>query len=105
MRISDWSSDVCSSDLTFDGEPLYAADPPDEGEIAGRRERWFAPYHTAIRTHIDRLRAAHDRVVIYDAHSIRSRIDRESVVQGKSVSVRVDLGGRRISKTKTNKNN
>lgn len=61
---------------TFDGEPLYAADPPDEGEIAGRRERWFAPYHTAIRTHIDRLRAAHDRVVIYDAHSIRSRIPR-----------------------------
>src|SRR3546814_9965006 len=29
------------------------------------------------------------------------RIDRKSVVQGKSVSVRVDLGGRRIIKKKT----
>src|SRR3546814_19237851 len=34
---------------------------------------------------------------------IRSRRDRKSVVEGKSVSVRVKLGGRRIIKTK-NKN-
>src|SRR3546814_15856843 len=31
--------------------------------------------------------------------------DRKSVVQGKSVSVRVDLGGRRIIKKKTKQNN
>src|SRR3546814_14211790 len=31
--------------------------------------------------------------------------DRKSVVEGKSVSVRVDLGGRRIIKKKTKKNN
>src|SRR3546814_18814711 len=31
-------------------------------------------------------------------------LDRKSVVQGKSVSVRVDLGGRRILKTKENTN-
>src|SRR3546814_13889890 len=30
--------------------------------------------------------------------------DRQSVVEGKSVSVRVDLGGRRIIKKKTRKN-
>src|SRR3546814_12577956 len=34
-----------------------------------------------------------------------SRRDRKSVVQGKSVSVRVDLGGRRIIKNKTIGNN
>src|SRR3546814_14490610 len=33
----------------------------------------------------------------------RSRTDRKSVVSGKSVSVRVDLGGRRIIKTNNNK--
>src|SRR3546814_14705260 len=33
-----------------------------------------------------------------------SVIDRKSVVSGKSVSVRVDLGGRRIIKTKKHKN-
>src|SRR3546814_20946399 len=31
--------------------------------------------------------------------------DRKSVVSGKSVSVRVDLGGRRINKTKTEQQN
>src|SRR3546814_8452712 len=32
MRISDWSSDVCSSDLpTFDSVPLVTVDEPVEG--------------------------------------------------------------------------
>ncbi|HKT85631.1 MAG TPA: N-formylglutamate deformylase [Novosphingobium sp.] len=61
---------------TFDGEPLYGACPPADAEIARRRERWFDPYHAAIGAEIRRLRAAHERIVIYDAHSIRSRIPR-----------------------------
>src|SRR3546814_14860674 len=36
-----------------------------------------------------------------DAQKPRQQIDRKSVVQGKSVSVRVDLGGRRILKKNT----
>lgn len=66
---------LCPLD-TFDGEPLYTADPPDEDEIARRREEWFDPYHAAIRAEIARLRAMHERVILYDAHSIRSRIPR-----------------------------
>jgi formiminoglutamase len=61
---------------TFDGEPLYAGAPPDEAEIAHRREQWFDPYHAAIRAEIERLRTMHERIVLYDAHSIRSRIPR-----------------------------
>ena len=61
---------------TFDGDPLYAGDVPDAAEIADRRARFFDPYHAAIRAEIDRLRAIHPRVVLYDAHSIRSRIPR-----------------------------
>lgn len=61
---------------TFDGEPLYAHAPPDEAETAQRRETWFDPYHAAIRAEIARLRSKHDRIVLYDAHSIRSRIPR-----------------------------
>src|SRR3546814_15069887 len=38
------------------------------------------------------------------ARYIRFKTDRKSVVEGKSVSVRVDLGGRRIIKTKKHKN-
>lgn len=62
---------------TFDGEPLYKAGrEPDEAEIARRCKTYHAPYHAAIREEIARLKAAHGRVVLYDAHSIRSRIPR-----------------------------
>jgi len=61
---------------TFDGEPLYAGGEPDEAEIARRREAWFDPYHARLAAEIERLRDRHPRVVVYDAHSIRSRIPR-----------------------------
>ena len=61
---------------TFDGDPLYAGDAPDEAEIARRRETWFVPYHAAIASELERLRARHERVVLYDAHSIRSHVPR-----------------------------
>lgn len=60
----------------FDGETIYRGDIPGEAEIARRRGLWFDPYHAALQAEIDRLRAVHDRVAIYDAHSIRSRIPR-----------------------------
>lgn len=61
---------------TFDGDPLYRGDPPDRDEVADRRERFFNPYHAMLQGEIDRLRRSHDRVVLYDAHSIRSMIPR-----------------------------
>jgi N-formylglutamate deformylase len=61
---------------TFDGEPLYAGATPDAADIAARRTAWFDPYHAALAAEIKRLRALHPRVVLYDAHSIRSRIPR-----------------------------
>jgi len=62
---------------SFDGEPLYrAGHEPDEAEIARRRTLWFDPYHQAVETELERLRALHPRVVLYDAHSIRSHIPR-----------------------------
>lgn len=62
---------------TFDGEPLYRdGQAPSSLEIAARREAWFDPYHAALRAEIDRLRARHGRVVLYDCHSIRSAIPR-----------------------------
>lgn len=62
---------------TFDGERLYRhGEEPDAGEIASRRARYFDPYHAALSAEIERLRAAHHTVVLYDAHSIRSRVPR-----------------------------
>lgn len=60
---------------TFDDEPLYLPGAePDTAEIARRRATWFDPYHDVLAGEIARLRARHPAVVVYDAHSIRSRI-------------------------------
>src|SRR3546814_13613300 len=74
MRISDWSSDVCSSDLRIVSGP-----------------------GSGVKFTLD----DHTRVIIGPNSTISvDELDRKSVVQGKSVSVRVDLGGRRIIKKK-----
>lgn len=69
------TTELCPT-TTFDGEPLYAGALPDAAEIARRQAKWFHPYHTAIAAELARLRDRHPRVVLYDAHSIHSRIPR-----------------------------
>ena len=69
------TTSLCPVD-NFDGAPLYIDGGPDDAEIARRRDIYFTPYHTALNAELERLRAEHGRVVLYDAHSIRSRIPR-----------------------------
>lgn len=70
------TTELCPT-TDFDGAPLYRdGAAPDAAEIAQRRAAWFDPYHAALAGEIARLRARHDRVVVYDCHSIRSRIPR-----------------------------
>ncbi len=70
------TTELCPS-TTFDGEPLYRDTRPlDADEIEQRRLHYFDPYHAALRDELARLRRLHPRVVIYDCHSIRSRIPR-----------------------------
>src|SRR3546814_11837412 len=104
MRISDWSSDVCSSDLVGDRHRL------DASFISQWAEACAAPLHKLL---FGRCCLWHEHDIDAEAwHPAMERskrlaeevamrlTDRKSVVQGKSVSVRVDLGGRRIIKKK-----
>src|SRR3546814_17877511 len=123
MRISDWSSDVCSSDLRLLPDPDLALGLPRQPAL--RRDR-PAPRRQGAREagELRRDLPAHRRPAAGQAgagapglppgraealerapwhpdHSAagalsRRRADRTSVVSGKRVSVRVDLGGRRI---------
>ena len=62
---------------TFRKEPLYLpGQTPVAAEAEERRERYWRPYHDALRAELDRLRAAHGSVVLWDAHSIASRLPR-----------------------------
>lgn len=62
---------------TFDDVALYhPGGAPHAAEIARRRLTYFAPYHEALAAEIDRLRLIHPRILLYDAHSIRSHVER-----------------------------
>jgi formiminoglutamase len=64
-------------ETTFDGQPLYEdGGRPNAAEIERRRVAYFDPYHTALAAQIERLRARHPAIVLYDAHSIRSHVPR-----------------------------
>src|SRR3546814_20827943 len=76
MRISDWSSDVCSSDL------IAAAPAGTPDHLVAQAIREHPAMVGGTRRDVTRL--------------ARAIPDRKSVVSGKSVSVRVDIGCRRI---------
>lgn len=62
---------------TFRGEPLYGRDEwPDAAEQARRLSGYWQPYHDALRAELDRLKAAHGAVLLWDAHSIASVLPR-----------------------------
>lgn len=59
--------------IRFDAEPVYLEGlEPDADEIHARVETCWRPYHDALAAEIARVHAEHGRVVLWDAHSIRS---------------------------------
>lgn len=73
----DPASSALVPTMTLDGVELYKhGEGPAAAEAARRRAAWFDPYHAAIEAEIARLRARHDRVILWDAHAIRSRVPR-----------------------------
>lgn len=68
------TTDLCPV-TDFDGRPIWRlGEAPTPDEIAERRAAWHAPYHAALAAEIERVRARHGVAVLYDCHSIRSRI-------------------------------
>src|SRR3546814_16183077 len=93
MRISDWSSDVCSSDL--------AVERAGGGRIEGvDRQRRFARARDAGDAGEGAERELRiDIPEVVGARALDGEVlarDGKSVVSGKSVSVSVDLGVRRL---------
>jgi N-formylglutamate deformylase len=57
----------------FDGHPIRSR-PVTSDEIVARTAEYHAPYHTALQAELDRVRALHGTVILWDCHSIRSLI-------------------------------
>src|SRR3546814_11004532 len=110
MRISDWSSDVCSSDLSVTAFRSKSG----VASVKLKSSPWpnqlpFQPlFHPSTSTPPKPFFAAKSiyclvRAVVAPWLGPSAQLqgpDRKRVVRGKSVSVRVDLGGRRIIKKK-----
>src|SRR3546814_15493437 len=101
MRISDWSSDVCSSDLAVARKPEAQAPERQGGKHIRRRagllrRQPFGVAQSCLKDaeEIEKPDDEHDRRFLHD------REDRKSVVEGKGLSVRVIVGGRRSLKKK-----
>ncbi len=62
---------------TFDGQPIYQpGGEPDEAEVSERIERYHRPYHAAIEQELSRAMRTRGTAVLYDCHSIRSKVPR-----------------------------
>src|SRR3546814_17366828 len=112
MRISDWSSDVCSSDLhwarfayaTFMGNLQIGRDTPDLMPADAESSEYVK---LMIKTLIPRSAS----MAVAEEHSSFSAEpdsshatgDRKSVVQGQRVYERGDRGGSRLIKNKNTK--
>lgn len=67
---------LCPETL-FDGGPLYIDGAgPDDAEVAARVDTYWRPYHAALAEEIARVKDRHGFALLYDAHSIRSRVPR-----------------------------
>ena len=63
--------------FTFAGEPLYRDDAPvSQAEVAARVEGYWRPYHERLLKALDQIRARHGYALLWDAHSIPSRVPR-----------------------------
>lgn len=59
----------------FDGGNVYLeGEAPSADEIGERIERYWQPYHDALRDELERKRALHGRAILWEAHSIRSQL-------------------------------
>src|SRR3546814_15494858 len=117
MRISDWSSDVCSSDLGADATLFFGVDQSRSLQHRQMFQKGGQAHLKRFGETFDRRRAVQKAADHGAARWVRERVkdrierrcfichmvkDRKSDVWGKSVSVRVDLGGRRLIKKKKN---
>ena len=62
---------------TFANQPIYRpGEAPDTSEVADRVTRYWQPYHRSLSEELDRLKQRFGFAVLWDAHSIASRVPR-----------------------------
>lgn len=61
--------------VRFDAGPVYLdGQSPSADEVHARVERYWRPYHDALRDELERIHTAHGRAVLWEGHSIRGEL-------------------------------
>src|SRR3546814_20064909 len=111
MCISDWSSDVCSSDLTQANGECGDVLPEcrvgrrcrnDVGHVSVGTQIVFTVFHRHVGESVAEVVGKRRPCRVGKRGAVRAG-ERKRVVKGKSVSVRLALGGGRIIKKKKKK--
>src|SRR3546814_17540090 len=105
MRISDWSSDVCSSDLNPADNPLGISpgDPHGQDDVVVESGSLHLPIGRPVKMllrsvdvlhafYVPEFRAKMELIQGLVTYVWLTPPDRKGVVEGKSVSLRVALG-------------
>lgn len=61
---------------TFAGDPIYVDGGVDAAEIELRSKNYWQPYHKQLAATLEALRERHGYALLWDAHSIESRVPR-----------------------------
>ncbi len=68
------NTELCPTHF-FTGDPLYReGQAPDAAEVARRVATYWQPYHQALQAELRRIQAQHGYALLFDAHSIQSRL-------------------------------
>jgi N-formylglutamate deformylase len=68
------NTELCPT-RAFTGQPLYREGcGPTDSDIQSRLEQHWRPYHQALAVELKRLKAQHGHAVLFDGHSIKSRL-------------------------------
>lgn len=70
------NTELCPTTL-FDERPIYRpGEAPDAAEVEARLARYWRPYHERLAAELAALRRRFGIALLFDAHSIRSRVPR-----------------------------
>jgi N-formylglutamate deformylase len=89
------NTELCPTS-TFDGHPIYKPGmAPDRAEIERRTGAFWRPYHEQLRQELEALRDRFGVAVLFDAHSILSRVPR--FVEGRLPDLNLGTGDGRTA--------
>lgn len=70
------NTEVCPSSC-FDDSPIFRdGTGPDATEVVERIDTYWRPYHQCLQQELARIRNAYGVALLYEAHTIRSRVPR-----------------------------